>query len=197
MSEQRTKDVKAVSITWKGVSAYVKDKAILNDCSGFCRAGEMLAIMGPSGAGKTTLLSLLSKKNSPSLTTQGAVLMSWLRFWQIIWHLPKGHFSTSEHLCTKTIFFFKHSQSDVPIFLSRNSWIRSKAQDSKQGWSKEHSDPTSDRILTSKMRERVCRWTKHQRNIRRIKEKSLHCNRNGVQTVFDHFGWTNFRSWQQ
>ena len=68
-----TVEVKEVSITWKGLSAFVKDKAILNDCSGYCKPGEMLAIMGPSGAGKTTLLSLLSKKNSSALTTHGNV----------------------------------------------------------------------------------------------------------------------------
>ena len=77
MSEkiEDTNSVKQVSITWKGLSAYVKDKAILSDCFGYCKPGEMLAIMGPSGAGKTTLLSLLSKKNSSALTTQGNVLL--------------------------------------------------------------------------------------------------------------------------
>ncbi len=64
---------KEVTLTWKGLTAYAKDKAILNNCEGYCQPGEMLAIMGPSGAGKTTLLSLLSQRNNPSLNIQGSV----------------------------------------------------------------------------------------------------------------------------
>ena len=37
--------------------------------SGFARAGEVLAIMGPSGAGKTTLLNVLAQR--ASLGTRG------------------------------------------------------------------------------------------------------------------------------
>jgi ABC-type multidrug transport system ATPase subunit len=66
---------KKVAITWKNVNAYAKDKAILNNCEGYCQAGQMLAIMGPSGAGKTSLLSILSKKNNPSLNITGSVLL--------------------------------------------------------------------------------------------------------------------------
>lgn len=56
------KNTKIISVTWQNLSASVKGKSIINDCSGYCKNGEMLAIMGPSGAGKTTLLSLISKR---------------------------------------------------------------------------------------------------------------------------------------
>lgn len=54
--------IKTVALSWKGVSASVNGRSILNDSEGFCNPGQMLAIMGPSGAGKTTLLSLISKR---------------------------------------------------------------------------------------------------------------------------------------
>jgi ABC-type multidrug transport system ATPase subunit len=67
------KNTKIISVTWQSLSASVKEKPILKDCSGYCQPGEMLAIMGPSGAGKTTLLSLISKRHSSSLTVEGEV----------------------------------------------------------------------------------------------------------------------------
>ena len=71
MSEDQK--AKGMTLTWSNVNAYVKDKPILTDCNGFCEAGSMLAIMGPSGAGKTTLLSILAKKQSQGMTVEGDV----------------------------------------------------------------------------------------------------------------------------
>ena len=69
------KNTKIISLTWENLSARAKDKTVLENCSGYCRPGEMLAIMGPSGAGKTTLLSLLCKRQPDSLTVEGEVPM--------------------------------------------------------------------------------------------------------------------------
>ena len=52
-----------ITLTWQNIKASVKDKVILHPSSGYCKPGEMLAIMGPSGSGKTTMLSLLCYKN--------------------------------------------------------------------------------------------------------------------------------------
>jgi len=38
------------------------EKFILNDVSGYCRSGELTAIMGPSGSGKTSLLNILTDR---------------------------------------------------------------------------------------------------------------------------------------
>jgi ABC-type multidrug transport system ATPase subunit len=65
--------MKNLSVTWQNLSAHINHRPILQNCSGYCRPGQMLAIMGPSGAGKTTLLSLLSKRNSASLAIEGTV----------------------------------------------------------------------------------------------------------------------------
>lgn len=62
------KNTKIISLTWENLTAHAKDKTVLENCSGYCRPGEMLAIMGPSGAGKTTLLSLLCKRQSTALS---------------------------------------------------------------------------------------------------------------------------------
>ncbi|CAD8168491.1 unnamed protein product [Paramecium octaurelia] len=54
----------------------IDEKIILNDVSGYAKAGQMTAIMGPSGAGKTTLVALLSKryKPGPNTTISGEIL---------------------------------------------------------------------------------------------------------------------------
>jgi ABC-type multidrug transport system ATPase subunit len=54
-----------IKLTWKNLSAHAGSELLLADCNGYCKAGEMLAIMGPSGAGKTTLLSLLAHRPTP------------------------------------------------------------------------------------------------------------------------------------
>ncbi|GAM25684.1 hypothetical protein SAMD00019534_088590 [Acytostelium subglobosum LB1] len=59
-----------MDFSFSGINHYVtvKDKKqkvskqILNDINGIVKAGEMMAIMGPSGAGKTTLLDILAHR---------------------------------------------------------------------------------------------------------------------------------------
>lgn len=65
---------KEITLTWSGLSASIGDKVLLDSCQGYCKPGEMLAIMGPSGAGKTTLLSLISQKADSKLKVNGVVL---------------------------------------------------------------------------------------------------------------------------
>jgi ABC-type multidrug transport system ATPase subunit len=62
-----------ITLSWKKLSATAKDKPILKEVSGFCKPGELLAVMGPSGSGKTTFLSLLTYKSDPTLTIAGKV----------------------------------------------------------------------------------------------------------------------------
>ena len=51
----------AVQAPVKGGMPWDKEeKVLLRDCSGQVKAGEVLALMGPSGAGKTTLLNHLT-----------------------------------------------------------------------------------------------------------------------------------------
>ena len=60
-----------ITLTWKGLSASVKDKVLVDNSTGYAKSGEMLAIMGPSGAGKTTLLSLLTGKKPTGVKVEG------------------------------------------------------------------------------------------------------------------------------
>ncbi|KAJ2913577.1 hypothetical protein MD484_g6845, partial [Candolleomyces efflorescens] len=46
-----------------------EDKAILDNITGTVRAGQMMAILGPSGAGKTTLVEILAGKSKVGVTT--------------------------------------------------------------------------------------------------------------------------------
>ena len=58
------------NITFDHVSfAYQKDQPVLNRVSFALRAGESLAIIGPSGVGKTTLLNLLPRFFDPTSGT--------------------------------------------------------------------------------------------------------------------------------
>jgi ABC-type multidrug transport system ATPase subunit len=77
----------------------------------------MLAIMGPSGAGKTTLLSIISKRNSPSLTINGDVSFFLSRSSQIIVRFPINNFIVLGHSFTKMIFFTKLSLFEVKSFI--------------------------------------------------------------------------------
>lgn len=65
--------MKGVTLTWEGLAAKAGEKVLLESCEGYCKPGEMLAIMGPSGAGKTTMLSMLAQKADGKLGVEGAV----------------------------------------------------------------------------------------------------------------------------
>jgi len=64
-------NTKTISLSWKNLNASIKGKIIIDNSTGYCNPGELLAIMGPSGAGKTTLLSILGKKSSSNLKLSG------------------------------------------------------------------------------------------------------------------------------
>ena len=57
------------TLSWSDVSVTVKDRvtkqplAILHDCHGIAKAGQVTALMGPSGSGKTTLLNVLAHRS--------------------------------------------------------------------------------------------------------------------------------------
>jgi ABC-type multidrug transport system ATPase subunit len=72
--------MEAITLTWTKLTAVADGKTILSKSSGFCRPGELLAVMGPSGSGKTTLLSLLTHKQDPKLEVSGSVLANRLPF---------------------------------------------------------------------------------------------------------------------
>lgn len=46
-----------------------QDKTVLDCVTGVVRAGQMMAILGPSGAGKTTLVEILARKNKSGVMT--------------------------------------------------------------------------------------------------------------------------------
>ncbi|KAK5952319.1 hypothetical protein OHC33_006792 [Knufia fluminis] len=62
------------SFSWLDVNVTVKDRqtkeplAILNSCSGYAQAGQLVALMGPSGSGKTTLLNVLANRSQAAWT---------------------------------------------------------------------------------------------------------------------------------
>lgn len=66
--------VQDTTLTWKDLSGTINGKQIISSCAGYCKPGEMLAIMGPSGSGKTTLLGLLTRKYDRKMLVTGEVM---------------------------------------------------------------------------------------------------------------------------
>lgn len=62
------------SFSWLDINVTVKDRkskeplTILDSCSGYARAGQLIALMGPSGSGKTTLLNVLANRSQSPWT---------------------------------------------------------------------------------------------------------------------------------
>ncbi|WWD19932.1 hypothetical protein CI109_104404 [Kwoniella shandongensis] len=78
VSDDSIKDVHSVEtvFTWKDLTYVVEgDKQLLNKVSGYCKAGQLTALMGSSGAGKTTLMDVLAQRKSEG-TIHGEVLMN-------------------------------------------------------------------------------------------------------------------------
>eukprot|EP01095_Lingulamoeba_sp_RSL-Kostka_P006419 TRINITY_DN200_c0_g1_i3.p1 TRINITY_DN200_c0_g1~~TRINITY_DN200_c0_g1_i3.p1 ORF type:complete len:633 (+),score=155.33 TRINITY_DN200_c0_g1_i3:30-1928(+) len=84
MINDKQRDFTPVTVTWKDISYTIKvkvsknpfngarkKKKILQNINGFCKPGQILAIMGSSGAGKSSLLDVLAdRKPSKNLTGQ-------------------------------------------------------------------------------------------------------------------------------
>lgn len=62
------------------LSRAVKDKVLVEDATFEVRAGEVLAIVGPSGSGKSSLLRLLNRLDEP---TSGTVYVEGIDYRQI------------------------------------------------------------------------------------------------------------------
>ncbi|KAI8587104.1 ABC-2 type transporter-domain-containing protein [Geranomyces variabilis] len=60
--------IKAEDFSWKHINYTVTTKAgpkqLLNDVSGFVKAGQLTALMGSSGAGKTTLIDAITQRKT-------------------------------------------------------------------------------------------------------------------------------------
>lgn len=191
------KNTKIISVTWQSLSAYVKDKPILNDCSGYCKPGEMLAIMGPSGAGKTTLLSLISKRHSSSLAVTGEVFTIWLRRLRIMKDLMIRPSIGLELLFIRMIYSSKVSQSEVTFLLVRNTTFCCPFENSKQVGCSWKSWRTYHLILASKMCLNLCWRNIGERDIRWREETPLCFYLDGFWPFSYHFRWANFRIRQQ
>jgi len=64
----------------ENLSRAVKDKVLVEDATFEVRAGEVLAIVGPSGSGKSSLLRLLNRLDEP---TRGTVYVEGIDYRQI------------------------------------------------------------------------------------------------------------------
>lgn len=73
----RTIDRVAGDVSYEGVHFnYQKRVATLEDISFSTRAGQRVAILGPTGAGKTTLISLLPASTIPRVAASSS--MEWI-----------------------------------------------------------------------------------------------------------------------
>ena len=67
---------KAIDLSWKDLSIQAGDKIVVHSSAGFCRSGQILAVMGSSGSGKTTLLSALAAQRLKNVTSTGQVTLT-------------------------------------------------------------------------------------------------------------------------
>ncbi|XP_014672480.1 PREDICTED: ABC transporter G family member 14-like, partial [Priapulus caudatus] len=87
-----------MELLFRDVTLSLSQQTILNGVSGFCRPGEMLAIMGPTGSGKTSLLNVLAGRISQiergSIFLDGHVLNKTLKR-KIVYILQQDIFFTN------------------------------------------------------------------------------------------------------
>lgn len=78
-NEMKGLPVSSKPFTWEGLSYSVPikggSKQLLDEVYGYCRSGELTALMGASGAGKTTLLDVLADRKSIGVIS-GSILMN-------------------------------------------------------------------------------------------------------------------------